>query len=144
AFGSMAVQVAGLAGPTGILPSGLSDAALRAICISGVVLSAALIAGVLPLVSCALLWTGYWWLSNLSGEFLWYQWDALLLETGLLAILVAPFTLRDRIRDNRDAPRLAIWLMWWLLFRLILGSGVVKLASGDPTWRDLTAMSFHY
>src|SRR5262249_47297637 len=23
-------------------------------------------------------------------------------------------------------------------------SGVVKLTSGDPTWRDLTALSFHY
>ena len=34
--------------------------------------------------------------------------------------------------------------MLWLLFRLMFGSGAVKLASGDPTWRDLTAMTFHY
>jgi hypothetical protein len=26
----------------------------------------------------------------------------------------------------------------------MVGSGGVKLASGDPTWRDLTALSFHY
>jgi len=37
-----------------------------------------------------------------------------------------------------------LWLFGWLLFRLMLGSGAVKLASGDPTWRDLTALSFHY
>ena len=34
--------------------------------------------------------------------------------------------------------------MWWLVFRLMFGSGAIKLASGDPTWRDLTAMTFHY
>ncbi len=144
AFGSLAVQIAGLVGPTGILPSGLSDSVLRAICVSGVVLALALIAGILPLVSCALLWTGYLWLSNLCGEFLWYQWDALLLETGLLALLIAPVMIRDRLASATSPPRVALWLFWWLLFRLMLGSGVVKLASGDPTWRDLTALSFHY
>jgi hypothetical protein len=144
AFGSLAVQIAGLAGPSGILPSGLSDAALRAICVSGVVLALALVAGILPLVSCGLLWIGHLWLSNLCGEFLWYQWDALLLEAGLLALLIAPITIRDRPSSPAPPPRVALWLFWWLLFRLMLGSGAVKLASGDPTWRDLTALSFHY
>jgi len=32
----------------------------------------------------------------------------------------------------------------WLLFRLMLCSGLVKLLSGDPTWRNLTALQFHY
>src|SRR6185369_14085981 len=32
----------------------------------------------------------------------------------------------------------------WLLFRLMFSSGFVKLASGDPTWRNLTALTFHY
>ena len=32
----------------------------------------------------------------------------------------------------------------WLLFRLMFGSGVVKLRSGDPTWRSLTALEYHY
>jgi hypothetical protein len=34
--------------------------------------------------------------------------------------------------------------MWWLTFRLMFLAGVVKLASGDPTWRNLTALTFHY
>ena len=38
----------------------------------------------------------------------------------------------------------ARWLLWWLLFRLMFQSGVVKLASGDPTWRGLTALDFHF
>jgi lipase maturation factor 1 len=37
-----------------------------------------------------------------------------------------------------------IWLLRFLLFRLMFMSGVVKLASGDPTWSNLTALDFHY
>ncbi|HET6350063.1 MAG TPA: lipase maturation factor family protein, partial [Candidatus Krumholzibacteria bacterium] len=38
----------------------------------------------------------------------------------------------------------ALWLARWLLFRLMFSSAVVKLASGDPSWRSLTALQFHY
>jgi hypothetical protein len=34
--------------------------------------------------------------------------------------------------------------MRWLLFRLMFGSGLVKLASGDPNWRGLAALDYHY
>jgi hypothetical protein len=37
-----------------------------------------------------------------------------------------------------------LWLLRWLLFRLMFASGVVKLATHDPTWRGLTALTFHY
>jgi len=50
----------------------------------------------------------------------------------------------ERPRAPAAPPRLGIWLMLWLSFRLMFGSGIVKLASGDPTWRNLTAMTFHY
>ncbi|MFN7141021.1 MAG: lipase maturation factor family protein, partial [Limisphaerales bacterium] len=40
--------------------------------------------------------------------------------------------------------RIAHWLLRWVLFRLIFQSGLVKLASGDPTWRDFTALQYHY
>src|SRR5262249_58654323 len=50
----------------------------------------------------------------------------------------------ERPRAPAAPPRLGVWLMLWLLFRLMFGSGIVKLASGDPTWRNLTAMTFHY
>jgi hypothetical protein len=36
------------------------------------------------------------------------------------------------------------WLLWFLLFRLLFSSGVVKLTSGDPTWRNLKALEYHY
>jgi len=37
-----------------------------------------------------------------------------------------------------------IWLLRWLLFRLMFQSGCVKLLSGDPLWRNLTALQVHF
>src|SRR5262249_26965857 len=37
-----------------------------------------------------------------------------------------------------------IWMFRWLLLRLMLLSGAVKLLSHDVTWRTLTALRFHY
>ncbi len=144
AFASLVPQIVGLAGSHGIVPAGTSDLALRLVCIGGALTSLVLVAGLVPLVSVPLLWVGYLWVSNACGVFLRYQWDALLLETGLLAMLVAPAAWRERVRECIEPSRPAVWLMLWLLFRLMFGSAAVKLASGDPTWRNLTAMTFHY
>jgi hypothetical protein len=62
----------------------------------------------------------------------------------LLAVFLAPLVGWDRFRRIVDPPRVAVWLLWGLLFRLMFGSGVVKLASGDSTWRTLSALAFHY
>ena len=37
-----------------------------------------------------------------------------------------------------------IWLARWLLFRFMFMSGVVKLLSGDPNWRNLSALNYHF
>jgi hypothetical protein len=63
--------------------------------------------------------------------FMSYQWDALLLEAGFLAIFLG-------------SSLLVIWLFRWLLFRLMFLSGAVKLLSGDPLWRRFTALPVHY
>jgi hypothetical protein len=174
AFWSLATQVIGLIGHDGILPAreymdsarqfftaehvGLdrywilptlcwlstTDTFLRLLCLGGIALGVLLAVGVLPALVLPLLWLDYLSLSVVSREFLSYQWDALLLEAGFLAILIAPLVIRERSRAPIDPPRLGVWLMLWLTFRLMFGSGVVKLASGDPTWHSLTALSFHY
>ena len=63
--------------------------------------------------------------------FMGYQWDYLLLEAGFLAIFLRPTWTRT-------------FLFRWLLFRLMFESGAVKLLSHDPTWRGLTALSYHF
>jgi hypothetical protein len=174
AFWSLASQIRGLVGHDGILPAdsfmaaigraadaqgysaigrafamptlcwwSATDHVLVGLTVGGVIVSLALLAGVASVVALPLLWIAYLSLTLVGGDFLSFQWDALLLETGFLAIFLAPLTLVDRPGDHE--PRaLSRWLLWWLLFRLTLGSGIVKLTSGDPTWRGLTALAFHY
>ena len=169
AFWSLHVQILGLVGHDGILPAdqfladarsvgalerfwtfpslawiGAGDAALQAMCLAGVALSVLLVAGLLSWLVLPVLWALYLSLSVVCGEFLFYQWDALLLESGLLATFLAPWSAREHLHPLSEPPRLAVRLMLWLLFRLMVGSGVVKLASGDPTWHGLTAMTFHF
>ena len=168
AFASLWVQVDGLVGARGILPVarfldwvrgqtgwerywleptlcwlGSSDAALHALCAGGVAASMLLIAGWVPFAAGALAWLLYLSLAVAGQTFLEFQWDMLLLETGLLALFLASPG-RYRMRGGLAAPALSLFLLRWLLFRLMLSSGVVKLASGDPTWRNLTALRYHY
>src|SRR5205823_2235061 len=47
--------------------------------------------------------------------------------------------------ERERAPSTTIrWLLWLLLFKLMFLSGITKLASGDPTWRHLTALDYHF
>ncbi|KAI4884343.1 hypothetical protein NFI96_015521 [Prochilodus magdalenae] len=89
-------------------------------------------------VACSLV------ISLVGGDFLRSEWDSLLLEAGFLAILVAPCGLLRRIFPAGYHDPLTFWLTRWLLFRLVLCTGLSKLASGDPSWWDLTALSRHY
>ena len=90
-----------------------------------------------------LLWLFYLSLTVVGQVFLGYQWDSLLLEAGLLALLLTPWCLRlDR---SSDLPwPFAVWMFRWLVFRLMFQSGVVKLTSGDPVWRTWKALDYHY
>ena len=99
--------------------------------------------GLLPRALLALLWAGYLSLTVVGQVFLGYQWDALLLEAGLLAVLLAPGGVWLGRADG-EPPRLVVWLFRWLVFRLMFLSGVVKLTSGDPLWRAWRAMEVHY
>ena len=112
--------------------------------IAGAVLSVLLLVGIAPIPILGSLWALYLSLAVAGQVFLGYQWDALLLETGLLAVWLAPGGLRPRPGRESPPPPVVVWLFRWLLFRLMFGSGVVKLASGDPAWRGLTALRYHY
>jgi hypothetical protein len=169
AFWSLWPQILGLVGHDGILPArdyltgvraftgadrywnvptlawlSASDGFLRFLCGGGILLSLLLVAGVLPGVTLALLWVFYLSLVTVGQDFLSYQWDALLLETGFLAIFLAPARVLPRRHAEAPPSRLVLWLLRLLLFRLMFFSGVVKLASGDPAWRSLTALAYHY
>ena len=174
AFLSLWMQVDGLIGHNGILPTdqfmsamkeqchdqgiGLkrfyylptlcwfdsSDRFLQFQCAAGVVLSVLLVVGIAPVPCLALLWIFFLSLITVGRDFLGFQWDNLLLETGLLAVFFAPLQLLPRSSKERPPSRLFLWLLRFLLFKLMFSSGCVKLLSGDPNWRNLSALTFHY
>ena len=169
AFLSLWVQIAGLIGSRGILPAATflewvgartgperyrvlptlfwllpTDAGLHLLCGGGAALSVLLILGIAPMPVLFLLWLFYLSLVTIGQDFLGFQWDGLLLEVGLLAVFLAPPGLRPRMPTESPVPPPALWLLRWLLFRLMFTSGAVKLRSGDPAWRGLTALRVHY
>ena len=58
-------------------------------------------------------------------------------------MLLAPWSFRLSRATDQPWP-FTIWLLRWLVFRLMFMSGVVKLTSQDPTWWTWSALDFHY
>src|ERR1700730_1789806 len=169
AFVSLWVQIDGLIGSNGITPVGeflpgaraqlgdhawsilptlcwfnSSDAFLHFLCGGGVVLSLLLIFGIAPALSLLGLVAFYLSLTVAGQTFLSFQWDILLIETGFLAIFLAPWRLWWTKANEPPVSRAAIFLLKLLLFKLMFMSGVVKLTSGDDSWWNLTALDYHY
>jgi len=167
AFASLFVQVDGLIGSHGILPvpeflaavrDQLGDHRLRAVpslcwlnpgdgflhglCAIGCLGSILLVLNIAPALVLVVLYAAFLSLQAVGQDFLAFQWDILLLEAGFLAVWLAPRGFRPGA--GRAAPVAARWLLWWLLFRLMVASGAVKLLSGDPAWRSLMALTVHY
>lgn len=164
AFWSLGSQVVLLFGHDGLLPAatylqslpaagrlfdaptlfwfGCSDASLRAAAVAGALISILLILNVAPRYCLIALWVLYLSFATIGQDFLSFQWDNLLLESAFCAVFVAP----GGVRRGRQVPpyALAVFLMQWLLFRLHVESGAAKLLTGDPSWRDLTAMVSYY
>ncbi|MEO5721995.1 MAG: lipase maturation factor family protein [Chthoniobacterales bacterium] len=168
AFISLWTQVDGLMGEHGLLPASevmtsmreaigvqplraptlcwwsTSDASLHALCLAGTGAAALLALGLLPVPALLVCFACYLSLVTPGGIFFSYQWDVLLLETGFVAVFLAP--LQWRLRRGGDAPvsGLGLFLAKVLLFKIMFMSGVVKLTSGDPSWLGLTALDYHY
>jgi hypothetical protein len=176
AFWSLSGQILGLIGQDGILPAqrylqlltgeladqrfwlvptltwiNCSDTFLQFLCWAGIGLSVLVLVGICTGPVLVLLWIGYMSIVNVGQDFLAFQWDILLLETGFLSIFLAPWQLVEppwrlgRYMAPNQAPSIiALWLLRWLLFRLMFESGMCKLASQDPTWANFTALTYHY
>ena len=169
AFASLLPQLSGLMGPEGLEPAarwlewartelgperylrvptllwlfGAGNGGLWAVGLVGLACGALLMADVAPRWSLLGAWACYLSVTTVSGVFLSYQWDVLLLEAAFISLPLAPGHLRPSTHVV-EPRRGAILLVRFLLFRLMVMSGVVKLASGDPAWHNLTALEFHY
>jgi len=164
AFVSILVQVDVLIGSRGLLPAqayldalrgsarfidvptvfwlDCSDRALHAVAIAGAGISLGLILNIAPRYCLLVLWMLYLSFVNVGQDFFSFQWDNLLLESAFFSLFITPGGVRPR---HPPPPHpIAVFLMLWLVFRLHVESGAAKLLTGDPTWRDLTAMVSYY
>jgi len=110
-----------------------------------------LLIGIGPVpVLVLLIYLCYLSFMHVSDPWLCLQWDVLLIETGFLSFVLSlssygMFQLTHFYPSQLMEPsKFALFSVWWLAFRLMFASGLVKITSGDSTWRDLTAMSYHY
>jgi hypothetical protein len=118
------------------------DAAFAAGAWIGIALSFLAVTGVADSRSQALsclVWGGLWalYLSfvNVGQTFYAFGWESILLEAGFYAIFLGPRGVKPSVAT--------IWLLRWLLFRVMFGAGLIKLR-GDPCWRDLTCLAYYY
>lgn len=162
AFLSLLLQIDGLFGTNGLLairdsigdlPTvfwiSSSDSFLKGACIAGISASLLAACGVFAGPALLICWVLYFSFLETGGDFMSFQWDILLLEAGMLAALWAPWAMASaplvRSGGNDGPPSsIVLWLLRWLLFRLMFMSGMCKLMSGDQAWLNLTALSYHY
>ncbi|MGN6720292.1 MAG: lipase maturation factor family protein, partial [Candidatus Binatia bacterium] len=121
---------------------GISDRGLTTFAWIGFGLSLVVLGGYANAVLLVILWTMYMSIIHVGQIWYGYGWETQLLETGFLAIFLCPL-LDGRPFPKCRPPILVIWLFRWLGFRIMIGAGLIKLR-GDPCWRDLTCLYYHY
>ena len=168
-FYSLAFQIRGLIGPHGILPAqeylaqvarvmgsgrfwyaptvfwwSASDRTLLAVCLIGMAASVLLTLNFFPrdaLVVCLIAFLSF---IGAAQEFSSYQSDGMLLEAGFLSLFFAPSGGRPRWASSEPPSRASRFLLVWLMFRIYFESGIAKMLSHDPEWRNFTAMDDYY
>ncbi len=171
AFYSLIFQIRGLIGPYGILPANdylhailatpnlraqrfwfaptllwisSSDRALMLLCWVGLIASLLVVINFWPRGMLCICFVCFLSFIAAAQDFASYQSDGMLLEAGFISLFLAPPGLWPGLGRNHGPSRLSMFLLQWEWFRIYFESGVVKLASGDPSWRHLTAMDDYY
>jgi lipase maturation factor 1 len=170
AFYSLAFQIHGLVGERGILPAGpylaqvasylgplrrfwyapslfwlnSGDTALTIVVAAGIIASVLLTVNVWPRMMTALSTILFLSCIAVLQDFSSYQSDGMLLEAGFLSLFFAPSGFRPGLGSHDPPSVFSLFMLRWEWFRIYFESGIVKLASGDVHWRNLTAMDEYY
>jgi lipase maturation factor 1 len=170
AFFSLLFQIEGLIGPRGVLPAQRYLAALQGEVSSpirywyaptlfwlsagehgmmvvtwlGLIASVAAFCNLWPRLSFFVCFICFLSFVTAAEAFSSYQSDGMLLEAGFLALFFAPRGLRPGWGIDSPPSRASLFLLQWEWFRIYFESGIVKLLSGDPEWRNFTAMDEYY
>jgi hypothetical protein len=119
-----------------------SDGAIVGAAWLGVVLALAVTAGFANAPALGVLWILQLSFVHVGQVWTGYGWELQLAETGFLAMFLAP-PLAAGPRPAHPPALAVIMLHRWLVFRIMLGAGLIKLR-GDPCWRELTCLDWHF
>ena len=170
AFFPLVFQIRGLIGPLGILPAGpyLQAVAhtlghfqrvwyaptllwfssgygmLMTLCGVGMIASVLLFFNLWPRGMLAICFVCFLSFIAAAQDFSSYQSDGMLLEAGFISLFFAPPGLRPGLGATHPASRASHFLLQWEWFRIYFESGMAKILSGDPEWRNFTAMDEYY
>ena len=169
AFYSLLFQIRGLIGPEGILPAGTylnglheqagaraywyvpsllwlgsSNHALMAIAWAGLIAALLLIFNFWPRGTIAVCMLTFLSFVAAAQEFSSYQSDGMLLEAAFISLFFAPPGWRPGLGSSHAPSRASLFLLRWEWFRIYFESGIVKMASHDPQWRNFTALDHYY
>ncbi len=170
AFYSLLFQIDGLIGPQGILPAkeylaavagslpGLnrfwyapsvfwfsaSSQMLMAITWLGLIAAVCAFFNLWPRLSLFLCFVCFLSFVSSSSDFSSYQSDGMLLEAGFISLFLTPPGLLPGWAAKHSPLRASYFLLLWEWFRIYFESGLVKWLSGDPQWRNLTALDDYY
>ena len=160
AIGAFLFQIKGLLGTNGILPVknfldrfkhfplskrilyiptlfwfNPSDWALMSVTVLGTLVSIALMFNYYPTLCLGILFVLYLSIVSAGQDFLSFGWESFLLEITFYTFWVS----------MTPIPNFMMWIcINFLLFRFYIQAGAVKLQSGDPNWKNLTAIKYHY
>lgn len=119
-----------------------SDAFAMAVAWVGLALACALVIGLpqagpvgVHLACWLVVWALYLSFVNVGQIWYGFGWESILLEAGFYAAFLGP--------DSTAPPRVGMLLILWLLFRVEVGAGLIKLR-GDRCWRALTCLDYHH
>ena len=170
AFYSLYFQIHGLIGPNGILPaSGYLQAVARSamaharfwyvpsllwissgsrmlmlLCWAGMIASLLLVVNVWPRLMLVVSFICFVSFVSAAQDFSSYQSDGMLLEAGFICFFFAPPGLLPGLGSKHPPSRASLFLLQWEWLRIYFESGIAKLASGEPQWRNFTAMDEYY
>ncbi len=169
AFYALLFQIRGLIGNNGILPAtefleavahsygparwwfapslfwlSTGNGWLMSVCWIGLLASVLLVFNLWPRGTLAICFVCFLSFVAAAGDFSGYQSDGMLLEAGFIAWFFAPPGFRPGWGEGRPPSLASLFLLQWEWFRIYFESGLVKLASGDPQWRNWTAMDQYY
>lgn len=117
---------------------------LNALCWVGMIASVLVFLNLWPRGMLAICFLCFLSFVSAAQDFSNYQSDGMLLEAGFISLFFAPPGLRPGLAKGHPASRASHFLLQWEWFRIYFESGMVKILSGDPEWRNFTAMDEYY